>query len=60
MATDCLKCSHLHIFEDQSEDMRRPFACCSLDLEIVEVDIYDWESLAEKCPQFTLGEPEIV
>lgn len=59
MATDCLKCSRLHILEDRSEDMRQPCAFCSLDLEIVQLDIYDWESLEEECPQFTAGEPEV-
>lgn len=58
--SDCNDCHHLRIFEDQSEDMRRPFACCSLDHEVVELGIYDWASLEITCPSFQAGEPEII
>jgi len=56
----CEDCKNCTIYEDQSEDMRPPFAVCSLGHDIVEVDIMEFTPLKDCKEDFEEGEPYYV
>lgn len=56
----CNNCINLKIYEDQSEDMRKPFAICKLDNKIKEIGIFDWIPYNINCDDFKDGEPDYI
>jgi hypothetical protein len=53
----CENCQHCIITEDRSEEMYPPFAHCSKNHEIVNLDIMEWIPKSKTCIDFTIGEP---